>query len=124
MRRILVERARHRDRIKHGGGRKRIALSDDAVATGDDDDGLDLVALDEAIQRLQEYDSRKAEVVVLRYFGGLSIEEAASALGVSPATVKNEWTFARAWLKRELTRAEAGEGRGRGANGSGEKESG
>jgi RNA polymerase sigma factor (TIGR02999 family) len=119
MRRILVERARHRDRIKHGGGRRRVALSEDAVATESAGDGVDLVALDDAIQKLQDYDSRKAEVVVLRYFGGLSIEETAAALGVSPATVKNEWTFARAWLKRELGRG-AGEGGDGDESGEGE----
>jgi RNA polymerase sigma factor (TIGR02999 family) len=106
MRRILVERARHRDRLKHGGGRRRVALNDNAVAS-ETEDGDDLVAIDDALQKLQEYDSRKAEVVVLRYFGGLSIEETAAALSLSISTVKNEWTFARAWLKRELARADA-----------------
>ncbi len=112
-----MERARHRDRLKHGGGRKRVALTEDAVAS-EGEDGDDLVAIDEAIKRLQEYDARKAEVVVLRYFGGLSTEETAAALGLSISTIKNEWTFARAWLRRELGRAYAADG-GRGEEGGG-----
>ncbi len=65
--------------------------------------------LDEALERLEKYDKRKADVVMLRYFAGLSIEETAAALGVSPATVKNEWTFARAWLHREVGKSDGGD---------------
>ena len=101
MRRILVERARHSARIKHGGELRRVELTDQAVAK--ENDGTDLVALDEALEKLQAYDERKAQVVLLRYFAGLSIEETAAAMELSPATVKNEWTFARAWLHREMT---------------------
>jgi RNA polymerase sigma factor (sigma-70 family) len=68
----------------------------------------DLEALDEALTRLETIDKRKADVVMLRYFAGLSIEETAAALSVSPATVKNDWTFARAWLHRELARGDTG----------------
>ena len=100
MRRILVERARHRGRLKRGGDRARVELDENAAAIP----GLstDLVALDEALDRLAAFDKRKSDVVMLRYFAGLSIEETAAALSVSPATVKNEWTFARAWLHREM----------------------
>ncbi|MFI5178599.1 MAG: ECF-type sigma factor [Vicinamibacterales bacterium] len=100
MRRILVERARHYQRMKHGGGGQRVDL--DTGIAGADPGLTDLVAIDEALTRLERTDARKAQVVTLRYFAGLSIEETAAALDVSPATVKNEWTFARAWLYRAL----------------------
>ena len=102
MRRILVERARSRGRVKRGGGNARVALADDALAV--EPPGDDLLALDEALERLEQRDRRKAEVVMLRFFAGLTIEEIAAALSVSPATVKNDWTFARAWLHRELAK--------------------
>lgn len=104
MRRILVERARHRKRLKHGGGRQRVDLHSSAAAT-DGGDGTDLIALDEAMEKLEKLDKRKYEVVMLRYFAGLSIEETAAALSLSPATIKNEWSFARAWLHREMSGA-------------------
>jgi RNA polymerase sigma factor (TIGR02999 family) len=100
MRRILVERARHYQRLKHGAGGERVEL-DSAIAQVDPA-LTDLVAVDEALTRLEAIDARKAQVVALRYFAGLSIEETAAALDISPATVKNEWTFARAWLYRAL----------------------
>jgi RNA polymerase sigma factor (TIGR02999 family) len=101
MRRILVERARHARRMKHGGGRQREELYEHS-ATEDGGEPIDLIALDEALSRLEVYDSRKAQIVSLRYFGGLTIEEVAGALGLSPATVKAEWMFARAWLRRQM----------------------
>jgi len=107
MRRILVEKARSRGRIKRGGDRKRVELGDQAVAS--DSASTDLVALDEALNKLAAYSQRKADVVMLRYFAGLTNDETAAALGVSSATVRNEWTFARAWLMREL-KAQGGEG--------------
>ena len=100
MRRILVERARHYRRIKHGAGGVHVE-ADEAIA-GVDPDLTDVIAIDEALSRLEATDPRKAKIVTLRYFAGLSIEETASALDLSPATVKNEWTFARAWLFRAL----------------------
>ena len=100
MRRILVERARHYQRIKHGNAAERVEL--DSAIMRIDPALTDLVAVDEALTRLEQTDARKAQIVSLRYFAGLSIEETASALDVSPATVKNEWTFARAWLYRAL----------------------
>jgi RNA polymerase sigma factor (TIGR02999 family) len=103
MRRILVERARHRNRIKHGGGRERVEFEDQAITAPAEVEGTDLIALDDALTKLEKQDERKAKVVSLRYFAGLSVEETAAALDVSPSTVKNEWAFARAWLHRELS---------------------
>lgn len=104
MRRILVERARHSKRFKHGGGRDRVELNDDLqVAQPDSAEGTDLIALDEALTKLEQSDPRKAKVVSLRYFAGLSVNEVAAALDLSPATVKNDWAFARAWLHREMS---------------------
>lgn len=100
MRRILVERARHYRRMKHGGGGAQVEL-DEAMLR--EDPGLtDVIAIDEALSQLEQTDSRKASIVMLRYFAGLSVEETAAALDLSPATVKNEWAFARAWLFRVL----------------------
>ena len=100
MRRILVERARHYQRIKHGRESERVEL--DSAIMRVDPSLIDLVAVDEALTRLEQTDPRKAQIVSLRYFAGLSIEETAAALDLSPATVKNEWAFARAWLYRAL----------------------
>ena len=100
MRRILVERARHYRRLKHGAGGERVEL--DSAIAGADPGLTDLVAVDEALTRLEQTDPRKAHIVSMRYFAGLSIEETAAALDISPATVKNEWKFARAWLYRAL----------------------
>jgi RNA polymerase sigma factor (TIGR02999 family) len=102
MRRILVERARARKRIKRGGDRGRVELGDHAAIESEAsvDTALEL---EEALTELEALDRRKSEVVMLRYFGGLSIEETAAALDVSPATVKNDWAFARAWLHRRIT---------------------
>jgi RNA polymerase sigma factor (TIGR02999 family) len=101
MREILIERARARSARKRGGGAVRLTL-DDIVASLPSTP-IDVLALDEALQRLARLDERHARVVELRYFGGLSVEETAVALGLSPATVKRAWTLARAWLFRELT---------------------
>ena len=101
MREILIEHARARSARKRGGGAVRLTV-DDLVAPAPSP-SIDVLALDEALQRLARLDERHARVVELRYFGGLSVEETASALGVSPATVKRAWTLARAWLFREMT---------------------
>ncbi len=108
MRRILVNHARDRNRLKRGGGAARVPLEDDVAATGRAD--VDLEALDEALEKLAALDERKVRVVEMRYFAGMSIEETADALNVSPATVKREWTLARAWLKSQIegTPTEAG----------------
>jgi RNA polymerase sigma factor (TIGR02999 family) len=117
MRRILVERARHQKRVKHGGELGRVDLTNAAMELqSPQTDGTDLLALDEALNRLEQIDPRKARVVSLRYFAGLSIEETARAMDLSPATVKNDWAFARAWLHRELDGSS--EGTGSGAQGS------
>ncbi len=100
MRRILVENARRRARAKHGGNRVREELESSIVAAPEI--GEDLLALDEALQRLAEHDSRSAELVKLRYFAGLTIPQAAEILGVSPRKADFMWSFARVWLRREV----------------------
>ena len=108
MRRILVERARYQKREKHGGGHVRVDPADAAIELeASDSDIADLIALDEALTRLEQLDPRKAKIVSLRYFAGLTIQETAAALDLSPATVKNEWAFARAWLHREIVGADS-----------------
>jgi RNA polymerase sigma factor (TIGR02999 family) len=101
MREILIEHARGRGARKRGGGAVRITL--DEVVAPVAEPSIDVLALDEALERLARLDERHARVVELRYFGGLSVEETAAALELSPATVKRAWTLARAWLYRELT---------------------
>ena len=101
MRRILVERARRRGRIRHGGGRKRLPLSD-ADATVDPE-SVDLVAVDEALRRLEKEDPRVAEVVLFRFYAGLSVEDTAKALEISPRTVRRDWTYAKAWLLEAMS---------------------
>jgi len=96
MRRILVEHARRRSRLKRGGERTRVSLSEVNVAAGESPE--ELLALDDAIRRLDQQDPRAAEIVRLRFFAGLSVEETANALDISPRTVKREWAVARAWL--------------------------
>jgi RNA polymerase sigma-70 factor (ECF subfamily) len=103
MRRVLVDVARTRGREKRGGGRVHVSLSE--AAQQPVMQRADLMALDEAMQALELVDARKSRVVELRYFGGLSLEEAALVLNVSVATVRRDWSFARAWLFRELSRA-------------------
>lgn len=100
MRHILVDHARARAAEKRGGERERIAL-EDAVNLSDKAD-VDLLALDEAMHRLAEFDAQQSKIVELRFFGGLTIEETAHVIGISPATVKREWTMAKAWLFRRL----------------------
>lgn len=102
MRRVLVDAARVRRSQKRGGGRFRVTLTD--LPAANDHHDVELLQLDEVLQRLGDEDPRLVEVVTLRYFSGLSIEETALALGISAATVKREWQFARAWLARELER--------------------
>jgi RNA polymerase sigma factor (TIGR02999 family) len=100
MRRILVEQARHKQRVRHGGGLQRVDLDGQlAISSAADDD---LLALDEALERLSAEQSEAAEVVKLRYFAGLTIEETAAALDVSVRTVNRHWAYARAWLYQQL----------------------
>ncbi len=100
MRRILVEKARRKRRIKHGGGRQREAIDLDDLAGEHSDDQL--VALDEALKKLAEQDPVKAQLIQLRFFAGLTNEDAAALLEISPATAKRYWRYARAWLHREI----------------------
>ena len=106
MRRVLVDHARARRATKRGGGARAITLEGVAAGPGDgvaaDERAIDVLALHEALERLALLDAEQARLVELRYFAGLSIEETAETLGVSPATVKREWAVARTWLRREL----------------------
>lgn len=105
MRRILVNHALARQAAKRGGDVPTLAL-DDAEAAGlraADRGGVDLVVLDDALKELERLDPRQSQIVELRYFGGLSIEETAEVLHVSPATIKREWTTARLWLRRRIS---------------------
>jgi RNA polymerase sigma factor (TIGR02999 family) len=100
MRRILIERARRKRRLLHGGGRQRQELHTDLVATPFANE--DLLALDAALARLAERDPVKARLVELRYFAGLTGDQAAQILGISPRTADRYWVYARAWLRREM----------------------
>lgn len=104
MRRILVNHAEARNAAKRGGDVTRVTL-DDSVSWGGEPE-VDVTALDEALTRLAKVDHRQARVVELRFFAGLSIDECAQVLGISPATVKREWTMAKNWLRDELAKAE------------------
>ena len=100
MRRILVDHARRRDAEKRGGTQIRLTFEDAfAIAR---EPAVELLAIDEALDRLAAIDAQQARVVELRFFSGLSVEETAAALGVSPKTVKRDWSVARAWLRREI----------------------
>ena len=104
MRRILIDNARRKKSLKHGGGRKRIDL-DEAVLADDSDIGSDdLIALDEALERLSKIDKVKADLVKLRYFAGLTGEQAAQLLGISQSTADRYWAYARSWLRLEITK--------------------
>ena len=96
MRRILIDKARQKQRPKHGGQRRRVNL--DEISASDDQPAEDLLALDEALTALAAVAPRKAELVKLRFYAGLTIPEAAAALGISEATAERDWTYARTWL--------------------------
>lgn len=102
MRRILVDHARARNRGKRGGDALKITLDETILA--DKDKNIELMALDEALIRLEEFDERKARIVELRYFSGLTLEETAVVMKISRSTVADDWALAKAWLHRELTR--------------------
>ena len=101
MRRILVDHARAKHRAKRGGSDIRVSLTDATSVTKNPD--LDLVELDEALNRLAEIDPQQSKIVEMRFFSGLTVEETAVALKISPATVKRDWKVAKAWLHREIT---------------------
>jgi RNA polymerase sigma factor (TIGR02999 family) len=111
MRRILVDHARAQARIKRGGPKAQVTLDDAMLAA--EQKSVDAIALDEALERLAALDERQARVVELRFFGGLSVEEVAEVLQISPATIKREWSMAKAWLFGELTRQAATNREGR-----------
>jgi RNA polymerase sigma factor (TIGR02999 family) len=104
MRRILVENARRKRRLKRGGRQERLALAETMVTAGEP--GIDLVALDEALVRLEGKDPEKARLVKLRYFAGLSTSQAADVLNISLATANRHWSYARSWLFREISKGE------------------
>lgn len=99
MRFVLIDRARRNGAAKRGGGQTAIALDDAPSAAVDD---TQLLAVEDAMRRLAAFDERKSRIVELRFFGALTVEETAEAMGLSPATIKREWTLARAWLGREI----------------------
>lgn len=105
MRNILVEQARRRGRIKRGGDRQRVEMLDDLAAIQPPSE--DVLALDEALERLEKEDPRKAQIVMLRYFAGLSVAEVAAAMNVSIGTIERQWRFTIAWLHRELSESNA-----------------
>ena len=101
MRRILIENARRKKSLKHGGDHKRVTLDDAEFVVEAPSD--DLIALDEALEKLASIDKIKADLVKLRYFAGLTIDQAAELLGISQTTAKRHWRYTRAWLYREIT---------------------
>lgn len=103
MRRILVDHARNRVAMKRGAGATVISINDAIV--GKDMQNLDLIALDDALNKLAGFDEQQSKIVELRFFGELSIEETAEVLGISPATVKRDWAVAKAWLFRQMSSA-------------------
>ena len=112
MRRLLIERARARGALKRGGDRIQVTLGDGPAAGGP---AVDVLALDRALATLAALDPRQARIVELRFYGGMTVAETAEATGVSPATVKRDWTLAKAWLQRELGAATGKAGRGGGS---------
>ena len=100
MRHLLVDHARARQLNKHGAGAQRVALEDTAVAAPER--SAELLALDEALNRLAGFDAQKSRIVELRYFGGLTVEEVAEVLGIAAITVKREWARAKLWLQQEM----------------------
>ena len=108
MRRILIDHARRHGSAKRGGGGQRVTLGESLLRSADPELDLEeLLSLNEALDRLRAIDERQSQVIELRFFGGLSVEEVAESLGVSRRTVEADWTHGRAWLKRELSRERA-----------------
>jgi RNA polymerase sigma factor (TIGR02999 family) len=103
MRRILVDHARTRDRQKRGGSKENLPL-EEALLAAAEERSVDLIALDEAMARLAKIDPQQERIVELRYFGGMTLDEAAKALGISRATAARDWQVAKAWLHREITK--------------------
>ena len=104
MRRILVENARRKGRLKHGGGFQRVELDESAPPESDEHIAYELIALDEALDRFAQKDKLKADLVKLRYFAGLTIPQSAQILNISHATAERHWIYARCWLRTEINR--------------------
>jgi RNA polymerase sigma factor (TIGR02999 family) len=102
MRRILVENARRKQRLRHAGGLRKQPLQENEPAIASPVDAIDLLALNEALDRLEAAAPRRARLVKLRYFAGLTLPEVAAMLGIGQSTAESDWTYAKAWLKREL----------------------
>lgn len=107
MRRILVDIARRKQAVRHGGGLQRLSVDDTGLDLPADTDDTELILLDEALERLARHDPRKADLVKQRYFVGLTLEEAAEVLGISVRTAKRDWVYARTWLFNEVNRLRA-----------------
>ena len=114
MRRILVDHARGHEAVKRGGAVAKVSLEEVAVVSKER--SAELLALDEALTRLAAFDPQQARIIELRFFGGLTVEEAAEVLSISPATVKRDWNMAKAWLTREVRKESSGEDREVGAD--------
>jgi RNA polymerase sigma factor (TIGR02999 family) len=105
MRRILVEKARRKQRRRHGGGLRQQPLEENEPAIASPVDAIDLLALNEALDRLETASPRRARLVKLRYFAGLTLPEVAALLGIAQSTAEADWTYAKAWLKREMEKS-------------------
>jgi RNA polymerase sigma factor (TIGR02999 family) len=103
MRRILIDNARRKRTHKHGGEQKRVELSEPLLLAGDRESLDEIIALDEALEKLEEKDQLKADLVKLRFYAGLTIEQSAKSLGISLTTAKTHWAYTRAWLLREVS---------------------
>jgi RNA polymerase sigma factor (TIGR02999 family) len=103
MRRILIDNARRKRTQKHGGGQKRVGLSEPLLLAGDEGALDEIIALDEALEKLQKKDELKADLVKLRFYAGLTVEQSAKSLGISLTTAKTHWAYTRAWLLREVS---------------------
>jgi RNA polymerase sigma factor (TIGR02999 family) len=104
MRRILIEQARRKRSLKGGGGRRRVELAD--ITSDASNHTLDFIALDDALSKLEAKDPRKAQLVKLRFFTGLTVDQAAEALGISSTTADNDWAYAKSWLRVQIADAE------------------
>jgi RNA polymerase sigma factor (TIGR02999 family) len=104
MRRILVDHARGRGYLKRGGDAQQVSLGHAVIVPQKPQVETDIVALDNALDKMAEFDARKSRIIELRYFGGLSVEETAEVMELSPVTIKRVWSAARAWLRREISR--------------------
>ena len=104
MRRVLIENARRKKSVRYGGGRKRVDFDEAILAQENDTSADDLIALDEALKKLSKKDKTKADLVKIRYFAGLTSDQAAKILGISPSTADRDWAYARSWLRFEIAK--------------------